>query len=68
MDKTKFIGLKVTEKQYELIEATAKSHGFNNKAEYIRSILFHYIPLSEKVDLIYSWICKNGNGDCKKTE
>lgn len=54
------IGIWITEKQLELIEATAKSYGFNNKAEYIRSILFNYIPISEKVDMIYRWICKNG--------
>ena len=54
------IGIWVTEKQLELIENTAKSFGFNNKSEYIRSILFHYIPIAEKVDLIYNWIYKNG--------
>ena len=54
------IGIWITDKQLELIENTAKSLGFNNKSEFIRSILFHYIPISEKVDLIYNWICKNG--------
>ena len=54
------MGIWVTEKQLELLEATSESLGFSNKAEYIRSVLFNYIPLVEKVDLIYSWICKNG--------
>jgi metal-responsive CopG/Arc/MetJ family transcriptional regulator len=68
MEKIKLIGIKVTEKQLELVEATAKANGFSNKSEYIRSILFHYIPISEKVDMIYAQVCKNGIGNCKKAE
>ena len=67
MEKTKFIGLKVTEKQFELICATARSLGFNNNAEYIRSILFNYIPITEKINLIYDYV-KNGNGNCKEAK
>ena len=67
MTKLITLGIKVTEKQFELIENTSKSLGFHNKSDYIRSVLFHYLPISEKIDLIYDFI-KNVNGKCKEAE
>ena len=40
MVKTKMLIVRLTEKQEQLLESRAKTAGFYNKSEYVRTIIF----------------------------
>ena len=51
------MALRVSEEQKKILEAKARSAGYNQVVYYIRSVLFRSISTEEKIDAIYKKIC-----------
>jgi len=51
--------IRLTPEQIKILEAKANQAGFNNKSEYIRSILFLSHGFFEKIDAIYNKVVEH---------
>jgi len=58
--KTKIISVKISEEQEQILMARTRSAGFFKKSDYIRFTLFMSMPIEDKINQIYEWVCKNG--------
>lgn len=59
MEQYTRIGFKITKEQKKILEAKAKSAGYNRLAIYLRSKLFSSISTEDKIDEIYKKIFRD---------
>jgi hypothetical protein len=52
--------VRITEEQEKELATRTRKAGFNQKADYVRSILFINLSTEEKINRIYAKVCENG--------
>ena len=60
MVKRIILYVRLTDAQQKELLVRAHKAGFNQKADYVRSILFGELSTEEKINKIYAVVCKNG--------